>query len=184
MLLSDCWEQLHPALVSGSVVCGSELLAVGSEHRQGLYVSLLPMVGLWGNITRAASSSLNHHLCHATFGLSLQRWWLEYKSHALLLKGSVWETGIKLNGGWSAWVPFLSPPASCMVPSSICSSFWSGGVLTRGEKKRVDVWEVLEPVPHRGVIGLPGPLWPSLALYCVSWFFHYPLVFIPNHLPL
>lgn len=39
----------------------------------------------------------------------------------------------------------------------------------------MDVWPVLGPVSHRGVIELPGPLWPSLVLYSMSCFFFFPL---------
>lgn len=65
-------------------------------------------------------------------------------------------------------------------------SFWGGGVFIRGKKmKSVVAWEVLKPVSHRGVIELPGPLWPSLVLYFgVLVSFHCPIVFISHHLPL
>lgn len=48
--------------------------------------------------------------------------------------------------------------------------------------KSVATWEVLKPVSHRGVVELPGPLWPSVFGVLVS--FHCPIVFISYHLPL
>lgn len=36
--------------------------------------------------------------------------------------------------------------------------------------KSVVAWEVLKPVSHRGVIELPGPLWPSYCIRCLGSF--------------